>query len=99
MAATKLTREELVTWHRSFLEQYPRGHINKKEFIDIFNQLYKRGRPEKFSEFAFGAFDEDGNGKLSFHEFITSTAFFIRSESPSDENAERFSLAFDIFDV
>lgn len=55
---TNFTREQILQWHSAFLLEYKDGHISKKEFVELFKQLYNQGNPEKFAKFAFLVFDK-----------------------------------------
>jgi hypothetical protein len=51
------------------------------------------------TQFAFAAFDRDHKGKITFSEFIRSTAFLIREGSSQEDKTRRLDMAFDIFGV
>ena len=93
---TNMSRDEILIWHKKFLIDFPNGYINKKEFGQLFKNLYGdlKGNPEKFSKFVFKAFDESSDGKISFSEFLITTSFLDSNQKPEN----RLELAFDIFD-
>ena len=121
MVNTNLSKEDVLKWHNQFLTEFKDGFINKKEFIDIYKNTYSTGNAQKFALFAFKAFDEDQNGKITFpgkakiifiyqvlilhifkiinKEFILSTSFLMKKNSPREDEQKRLELAFDIFDV
>ncbi len=67
--------------------------------MTFYERIYPIGKPEKFALFAFKAFDDDNSGRISFSEFILSTAFAIKKGSTREEQKGRLEMAFDIFDV
>jgi Ca2+-binding EF-hand superfamily protein len=99
MSNSELSRDDVLAWHKQFEKTFPRGYVTREQFVEIYQKLFTHGRPEKFAEFAFNAFDQDHNGKLTLKEFIISTGFLTRLGSKYEENTKRLELAFDIFDV
>lgn len=80
-----------------FKRDYPDGLVNKTGFGKIFLDLFPQGKPEKYAKFAFKAFDTDNNGKISFSEFLISSALSdITKESYDQEKTYEF--AFDLYD-
>ncbi|KAL7673606.1 hypothetical protein ACOME3_008459 [Neoechinorhynchus agilis] len=64
-ARTKLTREEIEEIHRNFINKYPKGKLNEREFKrDLKQCLPPYSKYEKFSEIAFKAFDSDNSGTI-----------------------------------
>lgn len=79
---TKLNQELIRGYFKQFLEKYPKGRINKKEFINeiVFKLIIedKAGQSEdlvqrsqekiKLSERLFNVCDQDESGKVDFIE-------------------------------
>ena len=40
---TGLSRQEVVDWHQKFLLEFSDGLIDKKEFVNIYKQVYREG--------------------------------------------------------
>ena len=76
MSSTKLTREQIITWHEEFISQYPDGKQNLAQFTKTIgtlfgnNQSFGYGKPEKFSKIIFDAFDDNKNNCIEFSEFM-----------------------------
>ena len=64
----------------------------------MYKKFYTYGNPEKYAKFAFKAFDADNNGKITFSEFLTATAFSI-NKSQADDLEKSLEFAFDVYDV
>jgi Ca2+-binding EF-hand superfamily protein len=99
MSNSEMSREEVIAWHEQFEKAFPCGYISKEQFKDMYKRLFVHGRPEKFAEFAFNAFDQDHNGKITLKEFIISTGFMAKLGAKYEEQSKRLELAFDLFDV
>ena len=91
------------TDEKIFQREYPAGYITKSQFIKIYKDLYKRGRPEQFAKYAFAAYDRNNDGVVSFDEFIIYTMPLLMKRTnivALDKNGfEKLELAFEIFDV
>lgn len=53
---------------------HPGGFIREDEFINVYEQLYHYGHPERIAKLAFRLFDRDGNGKICFSEFLVASS-------------------------
>jgi len=91
---TYFDRRELRKWFRDFMKDCPSGMLHQDEFERIYQQFFPFGDPSQFAGFVFKVFDEDGNGYISFTEFIT--ALSITSRGTLDEKLE---WAFKLYDV
>ncbi|CAF1093530.1 unnamed protein product [Brachionus calyciflorus] len=95
---TGLSREEISEWHVQFIKDYPDGLIDLVEFTNLYKKFYKIGNPEKYAKFAFKAFDNDNNGRITFSEFLVATSFSINANK-NDDAQKSLEFAFDIYDV
>jgi Ca2+-binding EF-hand superfamily protein len=93
------TREELHEWYKRFLADHPKGTIDESQFVELYKKTFTYGNAAKFAQFAFAAFDDDHNGKVTIGEFILATAFLIPKDASREQRVRRLELAFDIFDV
>lgn len=48
---THFNEEEIKQWYSGFMSDYPRGSLDKKEFIDIYKEFYTNGRGDKFCKY------------------------------------------------
>ncbi|KAF6039633.1 ncs-3 [Bugula neritina] len=92
--STKFTVEEIHKWHGHFVKECPKGRLGKVEFQDIYSHVFPLGNPEKFSGFVFNVFDKNGDGTISFQEFIM--ALSITSRGNVDE---KLDWAFKLYDI
>lgn len=92
---TGMSRQQIETWFREFMRDYPDGSIDEKEFVAIFKKTYPQGKPEKYAKIAFKAFDDNKSGKITFSEFLLSTSFIISGNGSKEKNLD---FAFDIYD-
>jgi Ca2+-binding EF-hand superfamily protein len=77
---------------------FPKGHISKKDFIDLYKRLYPLGDPKKYAKLTFVAFDHDSNGRISFKEFIFATGFLYDDDQSNDLQGRMENL-FNVFDL
>ena len=67
---TRFTRKEVQLLYRSFKENCPNGIVSLEKFQAIFAHFFYCGDPSAYAELVFNTFDEDGNGEISFEEFV-----------------------------
>ena len=67
---TQYKEKEIKKWYKSFMKDFPKGHLTMVKFIDAFKMLFPNGNAERFCEQVFDAFDSDGKGGINFKEFI-----------------------------
>ena len=68
---TGFTNAEVNDFHEKFKSSFPKGFVDKKGFERIYVSMFPHGSgAEKFADHVFRTYDIDGNGKMSFQEFI-----------------------------
>lgn len=92
MASTKMSRQEILKWHKGFMIDCPSGRLSKKEFLKIYEELFPTCRAKKFCELVFNVFDKDQTNTIDFSEFIMACSLTSRGK-PKD----KLALAFDVY--
>uniref|UniRef100_A0A0N4Z797 Neuronal calcium sensor 1 n=1 Tax=Parastrongyloides trichosuri TaxID=131310 RepID=A0A0N4Z797_PARTI len=91
---TYFTKRELKKWYKDFIRDCPTGELKIDEFQNIYKQFFPNGDPTKFASFVFNVFDNNGDGHISFPEFIS--ALSLTSQGSLDE---KLDWAFSLYDV
>jgi len=92
ITSTKMSREEILKWHRGFMIDCPSGRLCKKEFLKIYEELFPTSRAKKFCELVFNVFDKEKSNTIDFSEFIMACSLTSRG-NPKD----KIALAFDVY--
>ena len=71
----------------------PKGELDKKKFLTVYQEFFPRGKSEKFSNEVFKLFDTDHSGKINFIEFLVAI-----STSDSGDIKTKLHLAFNMYD-
>ncbi|CAF0938676.1 unnamed protein product [Adineta steineri] len=91
---TKFTEQEIREWHAGFIRDCPNGKLDKKKFLEIYQQFYPGGKAQKYCKYAFDVFDKNNDGVIDFEEFLIS----ISASSEGDLD-DRLQIAFDLYDI
>ncbi|KAF4680354.1 hypothetical protein FOZ60_013669 [Perkinsus olseni] len=90
---TKLTEQEVEALYDRFLKVAPSGRMLEEDFRNTLGIL-GLGPSSFIPERMFAAFDTDGDGTLTFNEFVNSLAIMLRGT-----DYEKLSLSFRMADV
>lgn len=93
MKQTGFTEEKILVWYSEYLRDCPDGKLSKNKFIDIYQQFYKKGRVDRFCDYAFRLFNKDGSGYLDFIEFLRAVSL-----TSSKDPEHKISLFFSMYD-
>ncbi|KAF4695825.1 hypothetical protein FOZ63_026652 [Perkinsus olseni] len=74
---TKLTEQEVEALYDRFLKVAPSGRMLEEDFRNTLGIL-GLGPSSFIPERMFAAFDTDGDGTLTFNEFVNSLAIMLR---------------------
>lgn len=91
---TDFSREQLKDFFVKFQKDFPTGYMTKDQFTKVYKDYYKTGESERFSEHVFRAFDDNGDGKIDFREFICSL-----SMTTTGTVDDKLRWAFNMYDV
>jgi len=70
---TSYTNAEVQDFYEKFKKDYPKGYVDKKGFKTIYAAMFPQGSgAEKFADHIFRIYDADGNGQISFQEFVST---------------------------
>ena len=66
LANTSLTRDQLISWYKSFVEfSLTNDKLDQDNFVKFFDKLQHKGTNAKaFYKLAFKAFDKDNSGAI-----------------------------------
>jgi Ca2+-binding EF-hand superfamily protein len=70
---TGFSRDEVQQFYEQFKSQFPKGYMDKKGFKSVYASMFPKGSgADKFADHIFRVYDSDGNGQISFEEFVTT---------------------------
>ncbi|CAF3764568.1 unnamed protein product [Rotaria sp. Silwood1] len=93
-ANTNLNEREILQWHEGFIRDCPNGRLDKKKFLEVYEQFCPGGNAKNYCKYAFDAFDKNDDGTIDFSEFLLS---FVATKGGDVD--ERLSAAFDLYDI
>ncbi|CAF3389459.1 unnamed protein product [Rotaria sp. Silwood1] len=77
-----------------FIRDCPNGRLDKKKFLEVYEQFCPGGNAKNYCKYAFDAFDKNDDGTIDFSEFLLS---FVATKGGDVD--ERLSAAFDLYDI
>ncbi|CAF0997627.1 unnamed protein product [Adineta ricciae] len=92
---TNFTRDQVLEWHSKFINDYPDGHMTRKQFIAMYKAMCPKVDAERFARHIFRAFDTDRSNTIEFHEFLTG----LSMTSPNSSSHDKLEWVFHVFDV
>ncbi len=92
--STHFKVKEIEDLFERFKDDFPDGNISKSEFIDHYQEMFPGSNASMFAENVFRAYDADGNGVVSFKEFLCALSVTSRGTV-----AERLEWTFKMYDV
>ncbi|XP_018497113.2 Kv channel-interacting protein 1 [Galendromus occidentalis] len=91
---TKFNRSELKVMYQGFKQVCPSGLVDENTFRDIYAQFFPQGDATLYAHYLFLAFDQDHNGTVTFHDFVTGLSALSRG-SP----LEKLRWTFNLYDI
>jgi len=92
--STDFTTAEIDEWFEKFKDKFPKGRVSPREFKAVYHELYPAGDADRFCGHIFRVYDMDGNGVISFAEFLTTLHVSARG-SPD----EKLQATFRLYDI
>merc|ERR1711988_1533793 len=89
-----MSPEEVKAEYTGFLEKFPDGSIDKKEFKDVVKLLLPSEDAEKQEGYMFRIFDASNDGKIDFIEFMTY--YNIMTGGTTEEKLKSIFRVYDI---
>ena len=71
LSSSSFSTDRIIEMHRDFARQYPCGYVDRDAFMRSYEARFPHADRE-FCERLYRAHDRDGNGRVSFGEFIVS---------------------------
>ncbi|CAF3704388.1 unnamed protein product [Rotaria sordida] len=59
-------------WKENDVRNCPTGEMNEDEFIAEFQELFPRGNPRYYCNYAFRIFDKNNSGTITFDEYMSA---------------------------
>ena len=73
---TNFSKDEVKKWYAGFMKDCPTGEMQRTEFVKVYSEMFPNGDASNFSNYIFNVSDHDGNGSVSFDEFIKVQVLF-----------------------
>ncbi|CAF4856284.1 unnamed protein product, partial [Rotaria sp. Silwood1] len=77
-----------------FIRDCPNGRLDKKKFLQVYEQFYPGGNAKAYCKYAFDAFDQNDDGTIDFTEFLLCVA-----ATKGGDIDQRLAFAFDLYDI
>ncbi|KAI3385992.1 hypothetical protein SNEBB_002796 [Seison nebaliae] len=92
--ATRFSRQEVQCLYRGFKQDCPSGVVNEDGFKDILSQFFPQGNSSKYAHKVFKTIDLDGDGTVTFEEFIKTLSILT-----DDNMEEKLKWTFTLYDT
>ncbi|CAF3733332.1 unnamed protein product [Rotaria sp. Silwood1] len=79
---------------KGFIRDCPNGRLDKKKFLQVYEQFYPGGNAKAYCKYAFDAFDQNDDGTIDFTEFLLCVA-----ATKGGDIDQRLAFAFDLYDI
>lgn len=91
---THLSQEDILTFHKEFLKEYPKGKLTKEDLGKLYKKTFPDGNPDQVVNELFRVYDMDKSGTIDFREFLAGLG--VMSKGSEDE---KLRLAFEMYDA
>ena len=90
---TDFTQEDVENYYTNFIQKYPNGNIDKRDFRKFMKKGFPDENIEKLEKHIFRIYDANNNGTIEFREFMI--VLTIMSRGTPQENLEQIFRFFD----
>eukprot|EP00057_Strongylocentrotus_purpuratus_P001961 XP_003723564.1 PREDICTED: neurocalcin homolog [Strongylocentrotus purpuratus] len=91
---TEFTEEELQQWYADFKKASSKDYLTKSDFKKVYAQYFPTGDATKFTEHVYRTFDSNGDGTISFREFMCGMSVLARGTVE-----QKLSWIFSMYDI
>ncbi|CAF4527176.1 unnamed protein product, partial [Didymodactylos carnosus] len=93
---TELSPEDIEKWYEYFIHCYPKGKLNKKQFISYYQKFREENKStsKKIIQNLFRTFDLNNDKKIDFYEFVLANVVSINGSL-----YEKLKYAFNMYDL
>jgi len=71
-------RREIASWHRAFSKECPSGSLSLTQLQALYEQFFPFGSVSSFCHELCRLYDVDGDGKISFEEYLQAMSVTTR---------------------
>jgi len=91
---THLSQEDIMTFHKEFLKEYPKGKLTKEDMKKLYKKTYPSGTPDDAVNELFRVYDCDNSGNIDFREFLAGLGVMAKGDEEG-----KLRLALEMYDA
>ncbi|XP_024941700.1 hippocalcin-like protein 4 isoform X2 [Cephus cinctus] len=91
---TGFSKDEICKMYRAFKQHCPGGAATTNDLKPAYAKLFPLGDSTKYAQIVFNIFDKDGDGVVSFADFLVGMASIVRGSAD-----QKLSWIFGMYDL